>query len=89
MRLRVRVSGRVQGVGYRASVHRRISRLNVVGYVKNMVDGSVELDVQGEKAEVEQALKEAWEGSPFSAVDSVDTEELAEPSGYGSFVIER
>jgi len=89
MRVRARVYGRVQGVGYRASVHRRISRLAVTGYVRNMPDGSVELDITGEKAAVDAALAEAEEGSPFSSVERIETEALSGGSGYAEFVIER
>ena len=89
MRICARVYGSVQGVGYRASVHRRISRLAVTGYVRNMPDGSVELDITGEKEAVDAALLEAHEGSPFSSVERMETEEIQGDSGYAEFVIER
>lgn len=89
IRVRARVYGIVQGVGYRASVHRRVSRLAVSGYVRNMPDGSVELDITGERAAVEEALAEAKESSPFSSVESMDIEEIQGDSGYTEFVIER
>lgn len=89
IRVRARVYGIVQGVGYRASVHRRVSRLAVSGYVRNMPDGSVELDITGERAAVEEALAEAKEGSPFSSVESMDIKEIQGDSGYTEFVIER
>lgn len=89
MRIRARVYGQVQGVGYRASVHRRISRLAVTGYVRNMPDGSVELDITGERSAVDAALSEARDGSPFSSVERIETEEIHGDSGYTEFVIER
>ncbi len=88
-RVRARVYGLVQGVGYRASVHRRIASLAVTGYVRNMPDGSVELDITGESSDVEAALAEAKEGSPFSSVERIETETLNGDSGYAGFVIER
>lgn len=83
------VKGRVQGVGYRASVHRRISRLNVTGYVRNMQDGTVELDIQGSEHDVEAALEIAHEGSPFSSVESVEVSSLAVGGGGSEFIIKK
>lgn len=81
--------GQVQGVGYRASVHRRISRLNVTGYVRNMPDGTVELDIQGAEKDVDEALVIASEGSPFSSVEALDVSEASLRDGYREFIIER
>ncbi len=83
------VRGRVQGVGYRASVHRRISRLNVTGYVRNLPDGTVELDIQGSEPDVEDALEIAHDGSPFSSVDSIDIRDMALSDIHTGFVIKK
>lgn len=88
-RVIVTVRGRVQGVGYRAGVHRGISPLNVVGYVRNMPDGTVELDIQGSETDVEDALEIAAEGSPFSSVEAVDVREAVLTEKYTDFTIER
>ena len=48
--------GRVQGVGFRFSVKSITTGYEVVGYVKNLIDGRVELEVQGEEAEVDEFL---------------------------------
>ncbi|MGE4318359.1 MAG: acylphosphatase [Deferribacterales bacterium] len=88
-RVTATVRGRVQGVGYRASVHRRICMLNVTGYVRNLPDGTVELDIQGHEADVEEALEIAHDGSPFSSVDSVDTRDMALSDLHTGFVIKK
>ncbi len=49
-------SGRVQGVGFRYSTHRVASRYEVTGYVKNLPNGSVEVLLQGTKANVQACL---------------------------------
>jgi acylphosphatase len=49
--------GRVQGVGFRFSVKSIATGYDVVGCVKNLIDGRVELEVQGEESEVDEFLE--------------------------------
>ena len=75
---RVRVAGRVQGVGFRYFAMRRARDLGLVGWVRNLPDGSVLCEVQGTPglvSEFEQALRE---GPSFSKVDSLIVEETAQ-----------
>ena len=86
---RFSIRGDVQGVGYRYFAQRAAARHQVVGYVKNMPDGTVEALVEG-PAEVVEAFKHDLATGPrFSFVQQV--EEIAlEPTGeYSSFRIER
>ena len=55
--------GRVQGVGFRYTVKDLSRSFDVCGWVKNCPDGTVELAVMGEKAEVESFIKEIAEES--------------------------
>jgi acylphosphatase len=77
------VSGRVQGVFYRASTREQALRLGLAGHAKNRLDGSVEVLASGE-AEALDAL-ERWlqQGPPAARVETVDREDLPEldPSG--------
>jgi acylphosphatase len=68
------VSGRVQGVFYRATCVRKASSLGLTGYARNLVDGRVEVLVFGEQPAVEQFVAWLWEGSPASKVTDVATE---------------
>jgi len=58
--------GRVQGVGFRYTVKQLATGFDVVGDVKNLADGTVELNLMGEAEEVEEFLKEIVEESILS-----------------------
>lgn len=60
---RVIFEGRVQGVGFRYTVKDLSRGFEVCGWVKNLADGSVELQVMGEADEVESFIKEIAEES--------------------------
>ncbi len=56
-RVRVQYSGRVQGVGFRYTTLEIARGLDVSGFVRNLPDGTVELEAQGAPAEVERLLE--------------------------------
>ena len=65
------VSGRVQGVFYRASAGERARTLKVTGYAKNLPDGRVEVLICGEPAAVEALCNWLWQGPPAAKVSEV------------------
>jgi acylphosphatase len=73
------VSGRVQGVFYRATCARKAASLGLTGYARNLTDGRVEVLVYGEEAAVLEFVACLWKGSPASKVTDVATEH-ADPS---------
>lgn len=70
--LRVFVSGKVQGVGYRAFAKKSAHSLGLCGWVKNLPDGRVEVFVQGDRDLVWSFLKELWNGPPAGRVDRME-----------------
>lgn len=63
---RVIFTGRVQGVGFRYTTKEIATGFDICGTVKNLPNGTVELEVMGEAEEVEEYLKEITEESPVS-----------------------
>jgi acylphosphatase len=70
------VTGRVQGVAFRAHAQREAERLAVTGFVRNRTDGAVEGEAEGSDAAL--AAFERWlaEGPPWARVDRVATSAL-------------
>jgi acylphosphatase len=68
------VSGRVQGVFYRATCVRKATSLSLKGFARNLHDGRVEVLVCGDDAAVNDFVAWLWEGSPASKVTDVATE---------------
>ena len=70
-RRRYRVRGRVQGVGFRAFVWRQVQRLELSGWVRNRLDGTVEVLADGTSADHEKLLGILEKGPSLSRVDGV------------------
>ena len=84
----VHYSGRVQGVGFRATTTHIARNFAVTGWVRNLPDGRVALLAEGEPSEVEaflNAVRQRW--SSFLAAED---RQVQEPSGrYTSFAVTR
>jgi acylphosphatase len=80
---RIRVTGWVQGVGFRAFVRRKALMLGLAGYAKNMPDGSVEVMAQGEETAIERLIEEL-RTSHFD-IDSIEVVEEPKDCSYRGF----
>ena len=68
----LRMHGKVQGVGFRATMYREAIRLNVTGWVRNRNDGTVEAVIQGPEQSVALMLAWAQRGPPGARVAQVE-----------------
>jgi acylphosphatase len=83
------VRGEVQGVGYRFFAQRAAARHQVVGYVRNCPDGTVEALVEGPASNVQAFKDDLVTGPQWAVVDQVE-EIVLEPTGtYTAFRVER
>jgi len=71
IQVHVIISGRVQGVWYRASTRRKAEELGLTGWVKNTVDGNVEAVFEGDESIVHEMVNWCWVGPPLSQVADV------------------
>ena len=83
----VRVSGRVQGVYYRAFTRERAIALGVKGWVRNVPGGGVEAVLEGERKQVGELLKSMKSGPTGSIVLGMELSEL-QAKDYKDFEIE-
>jgi acylphosphatase len=91
MRRRVIVRGRVQGVGFRWFVREHARTLRLAGWVKNLPDGMVELEVEGAPEKVAELLALVAEGPDGAVVAGLDDVQISEPASPlpETFTIER
>ena len=87
-RVRARISGRVQGVFFRASCADRANALGLSGWVRNASDGGVEAVFEGGDAGVESMLAWCRKGPPYADVDHVEVLEET-PTGAEGFRVTR
>ena len=84
----VRVTGRVQGVFYRAWAQSQARELGVSGWIRNCPDGSVEAHLGGEENCVERMIERMRKGPSNAQVDEVDVEDAA-VENLGRFELRR
>lgn len=86
IRRRLRITGTVQGVFYRAWFAEQARTLGLAGWVRNRADGSVEAVIEGTPEQVEAGIERARQGSPASRVDAVRVSDDAPAESLDGFV---
>lgn len=84
----IRITGKVQGVYYRASAAEEARRLQLTGFVRNEPDGSVYLEAEGEEEALQQLVAWCRKGPPRARVEQVVVNE-GELKHFVSFEIRR
>lgn len=86
-RLRIYVSGIVQGVGYRYFTKKKAQEMGVKGYVMNLPDGRVLVVAEGEEQNLEKFLSSLKEGPKFASVKGIEITEEDFKGEFDSFEI--
>jgi acylphosphatase len=86
--VRAYVSGRVQGVGYRQACRQTARHLGLVGWVRNLADGRVELLCQGPSDSVDRLIDWAWTGPSAARVTNLESEVVADAPHLADFLIQ-
>jgi hydrogenase maturation protein HypF len=90
MRTRVKVSGIVQGVGFRPFIYRTAVRLRLKGYVRNRGDAGVEILLEGKEKMIREFLTRLEiEKPPLAQIDRVLCSEIEGKNAYESFLVEK
>ncbi len=87
VRLEAIVSGRVQGVGFRAFVEVEALLLGLKGYVKNLPDGSVEVVSEGDEEKLEKLLAKLEHGNPLARVHEIRLDWSGAKGEFSGFTI--
>ena len=85
---RVLIEGRLQGINFRYQTQRQALKLGLVGFVRHLSDGRIEIEMQGEKAQVDKMLDWCQQEPHSSQIRSIlfrYDEELSR--GYNDFSI--
>jgi len=85
VRAHVIVSGRVQGVFFRAETRQAARRIGVSGWVRNLPDGTVEAVFEGTRAQVDAMLDWCRQGPPTARVDDLQVQEQAATGAFSGF----
>jgi acylphosphatase len=88
IQIKLVITGRVQGVFFRASTKNEAAKTGVKGYVKNLADGSVQAVFQGDKLSVTKMIDWCHKGPAAARVDNILTQETEKISDFSGFEIQ-
>lgn len=86
-RIIVKVFGEVQGVFFRVGVREKAEELRLVGWVRNVADGTVEILAEGEEGNLKKLISYCKEGPRFAKVERVEVEWEEASGEFGEFMI--
>ncbi len=87
VRKSVTVQGRVQGVGFRYFVRQEARALGISGWVMNLTDGSVTMEIQGAPEVIDELIERLKRGNGYSKVVQLKSNDIAVVKGENKFGI--
>lgn len=88
-RVSARITGRVQGVGFRNFTRTRAHRLGVTGWVRNERDGSVRLEAEGPRETLESLIDAVHQGPRMARVENVEVDWSDATDEFDTFRVRR
>ena len=86
--VRIRIGGRVQGVGFRWFTRREAQELGLTGRVRNLADGRVEVEVAGPRERLDAFRERLRQGPPGARVTGLEEIELSSIPAWDGFSID-
>ena len=86
-RVKVLISGRVQGVSFRLFIKHKAISLNLKGYVKNLASGEIEAVFQGEEKAIQEIINDCKKGPLASKVIDIKIKEELYKNEFNNFEI--
>ena len=86
-RVNVIISGRVQGVWFRASTKEKADQLGITGWVRNTSDGNVEAVFEGDEKILQEMLEWCHQGPTHAKVENVKITKQDSSNGFSNFLI--
>lgn len=84
----ITIQGSVQGISFRAAVQKKAKSLGLKGYVKNMEDGNVFIEAEGEERDVKKFIIWCHVGTELSSIDKVRFEFTRDFKYFREFTVE-
>lgn len=84
-KVKILVTGRVQGVCFRAFTQKKANQLSIKGYAKNLPDGRVEIIAETDAVTIEKFITWCHKGPITARVDQVEITELAPDNEFTAF----
>lgn len=82
----IRISGRVQGVGFRFTARSMASYTGIKGFIRNLPNGDVYIEAEGTPEQLEEYLNWCRQGPPRARIDFIDVYD-GEVIGFGEFIV--
>lgn len=84
--LNIKISGKVQGVGFRYSCQQEAKKQNIKGYVRNMPDGSVYIEAEGKEPNITNFFHWCQKGPSISKITGIEVSE-SQISEFKDFIV--
>ena len=89
IRAHLYISGRVQGVGFRANTRRKANQLDVKGWVRNLRDGRVEVLAEGKEEDIKKLIDWCYHGPTMANVKDLEVEKTEATGEFRGFTAKR